>query len=55
LDGRYGRDGHSPKPDNAILTADELTAAPVLAFIDTLLIDDLSDEEDDAFPAAVGP
>jgi hypothetical protein len=37
------------------LTADELTSAPVLASIDTLLIDDLSDEEDDAFAAAVGP
>ena len=37
------------------LTADELSAAPVLASTDELLIDDLSDEEDDAFAAAVGP
>jgi hypothetical protein len=37
------------------LTADELSAAPVLTSPDALLIDDLSDEEDDAFAAAVGP
>ena len=37
------------------LTADELSAAPVLTSLDALLIDDLSDEEDDAFAAAVGP
>ncbi len=36
------------------LTADELSAAPVLASVDALLIEDLSDEEDDAFAAAVG-
>ena len=36
------------------LTADQLSAAPVLASVDALLIDDLSDEEDDAFAAAVG-
>lgn len=36
------------------LTADNLSAAPVLLSADVLLIDDLSDEEDDAFAAAVG-
>jgi hypothetical protein len=35
------------------LTRDELDAAPVLASIDALLIDDLSDNEDDAFAAAL--
>ena len=37
------------------LTADELMTAPVLQSMDTLLIDGLSDEEDDAFAAAIGP
>lgn len=37
------------------LTAEELAAAPVLGSIDALLIDDLSDDEDDAFAAAVAP
>ena len=35
------------------LTADELAAAPVLAALDVLLIDDLSDEEDNAFATAL--
>ena len=35
------------------LTPDELVAAPVLASVDVLLIDDLTDDEDDAFAAAV--
>ena len=35
------------------LTADELAAAPVLATVDVLLIDDLSDDEDNAFAAAL--
>ena len=35
------------------LTADQLTAAPVLASIDALLIEDLSEDEDDAFAAAL--
>ena len=35
------------------LTADELAKAPVLASIDKLLIEDLSDDEDDAFAAAL--
>ena len=37
------------------LTADELMTAPVLQSMDTLLIDGWSDEEDDAFAAAIGP
>ena len=36
------------------LTLEELAAAPVLSSIDSLLIDDLSDDEDDAFAFAVG-
>lgn len=35
------------------LTADELAAAPVLVTIDALLIDDLSEDEDNAFAAAL--
>ena len=35
------------------LTADQLAAAPVLTTIDALVIDDLSDDEDDAFAAAL--
>lgn len=35
------------------LTARELESAPVLASVDALLIDDLTDEEDDAFAAAL--
>lgn len=35
------------------LTVDELAAAPVLAALDALLIDELSDEEDNAFAAAL--
>ena len=37
------------------LTAEELSAAPTLTSIDALLIDGLSDDEDDALAAAVGP
>jgi len=35
------------------LTDDQLAAAPVLASIDTLLIEDLLDDKDDAFAAAL--
>lgn len=35
-------------------TEDQLAAAPVLASIDTLLIEELSEDEDDAFAAALG-
>lgn len=38
-----------PRP----LTDNELAAAPVLASADALLIDDLTDDEDDAFAAAL--
>jgi hypothetical protein len=38
-----------PRP----LTDSELAAAPVLASADALLIDDLTDDEDDAFAAAL--
>ena len=37
----------------ADLTPDQLASAPVLASLDTLLIDDLTDDEDDAFAAAL--
>ena len=35
------------------LTEDQLAGAPVLASVDTLLIEELSDDEDDAFAAAL--
>lgn len=38
-------------PDD--LTEEQLDAAPVLASIDTLLLEDLSEDEDDAFAAAL--
>jgi hypothetical protein len=37
----------------ADLTQDQLASAPVMASLDTLLIDDLTDDEDDAFAAAL--
>lgn len=36
------------------LTSEELQGAPVLASADSLLIDELSEDEDDAFAAAMG-
>ena len=36
------------------LTVEQLQAAPVLASADSLLIDELSEDEDDAFAAAIG-
>jgi hypothetical protein len=36
------------------LTQDQLAAAPLLVSIDTLVIDELSEDEDDAFAAALG-
>ena len=37
------------------LTAEQLAAAPALASADALLIDDLTDVEDDDFAAAIRP
>lgn len=37
----------------ADLTEDQLASAPVLPSLDALLIDDLTDDEDDAFAAAL--
>ena len=37
----------------ADLTPDQLASAPLIASLDTLLIDDLTDDEDDAFAAAL--
>lgn len=37
----------------ADLTPDQLASAPVIASLDTLLIDELTDDEDDAFAAAL--
>lgn len=37
----------------ADLTRDQLASAPVMASLDTLLIDGLTDDEDDAFAAAL--
>ncbi len=38
----------------ADLTEEQLAAAPALASVDALLIDGLTDDEDDAFAAALG-
>jgi hypothetical protein len=35
------------------LTDDQLAAAPILTSVDALLIEELSDDEDDAFAAAL--
>lgn len=35
------------------LTEEELAAAPILVSVDALLIDDLTDDEDDRFAAAL--
>ncbi|MCC5951380.1 MAG: hypothetical protein JJU45_04725 [Acidimicrobiia bacterium] len=35
------------------LTQDQLASAPVMTSLDSLLIDDLTDDEDDAFAAAL--
>jgi hypothetical protein len=52
------RDHHSIPHGTSLLpsdlTDDQLTAAPVVASIDTLVIEELSVEEDDAFAAALG-
>ena len=37
----------------ADLTPDQLASAPTMSSVDVLLIDDLTDDEDDAFAAAV--
>ncbi|MFN3220025.1 MAG: hypothetical protein ACE367_26335 [Acidimicrobiales bacterium] len=37
----------------ADLTPDQLASAPVMASLDTVLIEDLTDDEDDAFAAAL--
>ncbi len=36
------------------LSEDQLSSAPVLTSIDALLIEDLSEDEDEAFAAALG-
>lgn len=48
--------GEAPQETSLLpadLTDDQLDAGPVLDSIDALLIDDLSDDEDDAFAAAL--
>jgi len=35
------------------LTEDQLASAPVMTSLDSLLIDDLTDDQDDAFAAAL--
>jgi hypothetical protein len=45
------RDGTALLPTD--LTADQLAAAPVLVSLDTLVIEELSEGEDDAFAAAL--
>lgn len=43
--------GTTVLPDD--LTQDQLASAPALKSLDTLLVDDLTDDEDDAFAAAL--
>ncbi len=50
------RDHHGPPGADLLprdLTDEELAAAPVLVSLDALLIDELTDDEDDAFAAAL--
>lgn len=51
-----GRDGHGRGQGTALLPADfteeQLEAAPVLTFVEALVIEALSDDEDEAFAAA---
>lgn len=50
------RDLHGPQGADLLprdLTDEELAAAPVLVSLDALLIDELTDDEDDAFAAAL--
>jgi hypothetical protein len=49
-------DHHGPHGADLLprdLTDEELAAAPVLASLDALLIDELTDDEDDVFAAAL--
>lgn len=55
--GRGTRQGVAPQGTGflgADLTEEELSLSPAVASIDTLLIDDLTDDEDNAFAAALG-
>lgn len=54
-DAAHQRDGSARGTSllPADLTQEQLAAAPVVASLDTLLIDDLTDDEDDAFAAAL--
>lgn len=46
--------GHGTALPPADLSAAQLEAAPLLTSVDALLVDGLSDDEDDAFAAALG-
>lgn len=51
-----GRDDQAPQGTALLaadLTDDQLAAAPVLTSVDTLVIEALSDDEDEAFAAAL--
>jgi hypothetical protein len=50
---RQGQTPHGTGLLPSDLTDDRLAAAPVLASADTLVIEELSEEEDDAFAAAI--
>jgi hypothetical protein len=50
---RHDQVPHGTSLLRADLTDDQLAAAPVLASVDRLLIDQLSEDEDDAFAAAL--
>lgn len=54
-DAAHHRDG-APRGTSLLpvdLTEDQLASAPVMASVDALVIDELTDEEDDAFAAAL--
>jgi hypothetical protein len=51
IDGEHSRCGLGSLPRD--LTDAELNAAPVLVSLDVLIIEDLSDDEADAFVAAL--
>ncbi len=54
-DAVHRRDGNARGTSQlpADLTEDQLSSAPVVTSLDSLLIDDLADDEDDAFAAAI--
>ncbi|MGY6501278.1 MAG: hypothetical protein ACXIVQ_10365 [Acidimicrobiales bacterium] len=55
-DGAAHQSNEAPRGTELLpvdLTPDQLASAPTMASVDVLLIDDLTDDEDDAFAAAL--